>query len=162
LGKVPVEELIDEVAGSFSVKMREKNIDFYWRHPDSPLPEVCADRTRLHQILSNLLGNSIKFTENQGHIEIKAGKTNISGPNKHSGNFVQISIKDNGRGIPKREQAKIFSKFFRTENVVEDEVEGAGLGLYLTKRLVEMHGGEIWFESKDGDGTSFFLTVPVC
>ncbi|MFH1047829.1 MAG: ATP-binding protein [Patescibacteria group bacterium] len=155
-------DLIDEIAGKFAVRAREKKIDFYWKHPEKELPSVIGDRVRLNEVLSHLIVNAIKFTEDGGHIEISLATAEESGPQHQSkGRYLLITIKDNGRGIPKKEQNRIFSKFYRSSTVVKDEIEGTGLGLYLSKHFIEMHGGEIWFESKEGDGTIFRLTIPL-
>lgn len=156
-----VEDLIDEVAGSFSVQFRKKDIDFYWRKPEKDLPAVKADPGRIEQVLTNLISNAVKFTSQGGHIEVSVSKTDVSGPSNKKSEYIKVSVKDNGRGIPKKEQSKIFGRFFRVSNVVEDEIEGTGLGLYLSKQYVEMHGGEIWFDSKRGVGSTFYFTLPI-
>jgi len=74
---------------------------------------------------------------------------------------VIFKIKDSGVGIPKNQQERIFTKFFRGENVIKMETEGTGLGLYTTKNIVNAHKGEIWFESSENEGTTFYFTVPI-
>ncbi len=75
-------------------------------------------------------------------------------------NMIELSVRDTGIGIPDEEQPKIFGKFFRADNAKKQDVVGSGLGLYTTKRIVELHHGKIWFTSKHGDGTTFFITLP--
>ncbi len=161
LADVQIENLIDETAGSFSVLFRQKKIDFYWHRPDNQLPPVRIDRERIIQVLNNLFSNAAKFTNEEGHVEISVKEQPVSGPSGQKGRFIRVTVKDNGQGIPKNEQKNIFSKFYRAANVVKAEIQGTGLGLYLSKKYVEMHGGEIWFESKESEGTSFHITLPV-
>jgi len=74
---------------------------------------------------------------------------------------LKISIKDNGIGIPKKDQEKLFSKFFRAENVVRMQTEGSGLGLFIVKNIIEKHGGEIECKSEEGKGTEFIFNIPI-
>ena len=75
--------------------------------------------------------------------------------------FALVSVKDTGIGIPEDEQSKIFEKFFRARNAVKYQAEGIGLGLYITKNIIERHGGKIWFESIEDRGTTFYFTLPL-
>ena len=74
---------------------------------------------------------------------------------------IQIKISDTGYGIPKNQQARIFTKFFRADNVRNKDTDGTGLGLYIVKLIVENSGGKIWFESEENKGTAFYVTVPL-
>jgi signal transduction histidine kinase len=97
------------------------------------------------------LENAVKYTPENGKIDltIEAGD-----------NFVKLKVKDNGVGIPEKEKTKLFSKFFRAENVVRMQTEGSGLGLFIVKNIIKSHGGEIGFNSTEGKGTEFFFTIP--
>jgi signal transduction histidine kinase len=114
-------------------------------------PEVLVDRQRVMQILLNLLGNAIKFTEPGGQLGIEVIRKD---------NFCQISVSDNGSGIKKEYQDRMFEVFFQGEPLQNRTREGTGLGLALTKKLVEVLGGKIWFESEYGKGSKFTFTVP--
>ena len=116
-------------------------------------PELCvrADPTRFRQMLMNLVGNAVKFTPEGGKIDLSA---------RAMGDSVRIDVRDNGPGIPREEQQKIFDAFYRLGRS-EKAVEGTGLGLAITRRLVELHGGHLGIESKPGEGSSFFFTLPV-
>lgn len=114
--------------------------------------EIEADYQKIQQILYNLLSNAIKFTGENGHIEIGY---NIE--NEH----VIIFVKDNGVGIDKKYEGKIFGKFVQLNNVYSKKESSTGLGLTITKELVELHNGKIWFESVVGDGTTFFVKLPL-
>lgn len=156
-----LEDLVDEAAGALSVKLREKNIALHWRRPDESLPKVFADRDRLMQVLLNLLSNAAKYTQRGGHVEVSLRAAEESGPGGGKGKFMLVTVEDNGMGIPKAEQDRVFSRFFRASSVQKTEIEGTGLGLFITKELVELHGGKIWFQSDEGTGSIFRFTIPV-
>src|ERR1700683_273290 len=111
---------------------------------------VRADRTRLNQILMNLIGNAVKFTPEGGKIELAARKM---------GDLVRLEVRDSGPGIPPEEKKRIFEAFYRlTQN--SKAAEGSGLGLAITQRLVELHGGQLGLESQTGVGSCFYFTLP--
>lgn len=158
---IAIEDSIDEVAGALAIKIREKNQTLHWNKPASPLSKVYADKQRLYQVLLNLISNSVKYTGKNGHIEITLDPADNSGPERQvQGKFLKVTVEDSGPGIPKDEQDRVFSRFFRSRDVLKTEIEGTGLGLFITKQLVDFHGGEIWFESAPGIGTAFHFTIP--
>jgi signal transduction histidine kinase len=116
------------------------------------LPDLVADERRLVQIILNLLSNAIKFTPNKGMVEIAAGK-------KRNGKIF-IRVSDTGIGIKSGDIDKIMSEFGRIDNTIANKDEGTGLGLPLTKGLVEMHDGTMTMESKPGKGTSVTVMFP--
>jgi signal transduction histidine kinase len=119
------------------------------------LPKVNADPERLQQALINLVGNALKFTPAGGSIHLQA--RHIGEPNS-----VQISVSDTGSGIPAEDQKHIFDEFGRTRRRSADHSNhGAGLGLAITRRVVEAHGGEIKVKSQLGKGSTFVITLPV-
>jgi signal transduction histidine kinase/DNA-binding response OmpR family regulator len=111
---------------------------------------VRADGTRFKQVLMNLIGNAIKFTPENGRIEVAA---------QQLGDMVRVDVRDSGPGIPPEEQKRIFEAFYRLRNS-EKAVEGTGLGLAITQRLVELHGGQLGIESQPGSGSCFYFTLP--
>jgi signal transduction histidine kinase len=111
--------------------------------------QVYADRGRLHDIFINLLFNAFKFTADGGQITITASRKDA---------FVLHEIRDTGIGIPEDKMGKIFEEFYQVES---GKHGGTGLGLAITKRLVEEHGGKIWVQSRLGEGSTFFFTLPV-
>ena len=132
------------------------------------LPEtIQADERKLKQILYNLLSNAVKFTPNSGTIDLVAKHTSDSdiefqNLRNSSKNFIQISVKDSGIGLKKEDIAKIFQPFEQVENSASRRFQGTGLGLSLTKSLVELHGGTIWAESEGADlGSIFSFTLPI-
>jgi signal transduction histidine kinase len=158
---MPVEDVIDEVAGLLSIRAREKGIVLQWKHPKEPLPPADIDRDRMHQVVLNLMNNAVKYTGQKGQITVTAAETDQASPDGPKGRFIQVSVQDTGRGIPKDDQSKIFSRFFRAANVAKDDIEGAGLGLYIVSKLVELHGGRVWFKSEEGVGSTFSFTIPI-
>lgn len=118
-------------------------------HCPDPVAPIEVDRRRIEQVLTNILSNAIKFTPRRGRIEVTvtAGADGL-----------QVCVADNGPGIPTGEQARIFDKFY----VVTDGRgrSGVGLGLYIARQLVELHGGQIWVESQPGRGSRFCFTLP--
>jgi signal transduction histidine kinase len=120
------------------------------------LPQVMGDRARLIQVMTNLISNAYKYTPAGGHIAISVQPKANGSPG-----FVMCAIKDSGIGISEEDQAKLFTKFFRSGDPAVREVPGTGLGLSITKSLIELQGGQIWVESQLGKGTTFAFTVPV-
>lgn len=114
--------------------------------------EVDADYQKIQQILYNLLSNAIKFTMENGEIHI-----GYEYDKKH----ITLYVKDNGVGIDMKYKGKIFGKFVQLNNVYTKKESSTGLGLTITKELVELHGGKIWFESVLGEGTTFFVKIPL-
>lgn len=159
-GPVVIEDMIDEVAGALSIAIHEKNITLHWNRPKKPLPPALCDKDALRKTLTNLMSNALKYNRENGHIEVIVSETDEDGPGGRAGRFLKVIIEDSGRGIPKQEQDRVFSRFFRAKNVLNEEIEGAGLGLYVASRLVALQGGRIWFDSKEGIGTTFSFTVP--
>lgn len=157
---IDVRDVIDEAAGELAVKIREKNINLHWKHDASALPKAYADHERLLQTIINLLSNAVKYTPNNGHIEMNAVSTKEKSPGGAAGNFIRVTIEDNGFGIPKEEHDRVFTRFFRSKNVLKNDFEGTGLGLFITKALIEAQGGAVWFTSEEGSGTTMYFTIP--
>jgi two-component system, chemotaxis family, CheB/CheR fusion protein len=124
-------------------------------HTDPPsLSEllVQVDGDRIEEVLSNLLSNAIKYSSQGGEIEVTMRKEEET---------VLLSIRDQGIGIPQAEQARLFGRFVRASNGVALLISGTGLGLYLCRELVLQHEGQIWFESREGAGSTFFVRLPL-
>ena len=109
-----------------------------------------GDENRLQQILNNLIGNAIKFTES-GHVAVSA---------KNENHVIIVSVSDTGIGIPEEKRDLIFQEFQQADGSISREFAGTGLGLSISKRLAELHGGKMWFESVVGKGSTFFFTLP--
>jgi signal transduction histidine kinase/CheY-like chemotaxis protein len=135
-------------------KANEKSIQLKIDFP-SELPSVYADRERLEQILTNLIGNAIKFTPENGEISVSAK------PLRREKNMVAISVRDSGIGIPEEQLNKVFDKFYQVEDSLQRSVSGTGLGLAITKGLIEASHGKVWVESEVGKGSTFTFTLPI-
>jgi DNA-binding response OmpR family regulator/nitrogen-specific signal transduction histidine kinase len=164
LESFPVSGAIAEIAGMARGLAAKKDITV--RHRLSPeITTITADRKKFTQIFNNLLGNAIKFTAVGGWVEISSsviGEYELAG----GGQVVQKSsaefcVKDNGIGIAEEDREDIFLEFRQLDASHSREYEGTGLGLALTKKLIELHGGSIWVESEKGKGCSFYFTVPL-
>jgi signal transduction histidine kinase len=125
------------------------------------LSKIWADRTRVEQVLVNLVSNAHKYTQEGGSISIVAEKSANYWDTQGPPQVVHIWVKDNGYGMTPEDQKKVFLKFFRSEDDQARKSSGTGLGLNITKSLVEMQGGRIWFESEFRKGTIFHITIPV-
>jgi PAS domain S-box-containing protein len=156
LGAVSLNKLVKEVVHSAQPRIEEMAIMLSVRI-DEGLPPVWGDRVRLEQILTNLVNNACKFTPKGGEITIRAERT-VGGDGAEA---MCVSVQDNGLGIKPEDQAKIFTKFFRARDDKVSAIPGSGLGLSITKSLVEMQNGRIWFESEYGQGSTFYFTVPL-
>jgi len=157
---VSVPEVVNDAVRSTRRQIEDKQQAITIQMPDT-LPDIWADRTRLDQILVNLLSNANKYTPEEGEIFIGAKESDNQWDPEGAAKVVHIWVKDNGIGISLEDQQKIFQKFFRSEDQKAREAPGTGLGLNITKSLVEMQGGRIWFESEYGQGTTFHFTIPV-
>lgn len=115
------------------------------------LPDILVDPGRVRQVLSNLISNGVKFSPQSSEIVVAARQTDDS---------IEFCVTDHGVGIPREEQNRLFSRFHRAANAHDSDTPGAGLGLYISKAIVESHGGKMSFRSELGSGSTFFFTLP--
>ncbi|MGE5297622.1 MAG: sensor histidine kinase, partial [Acidobacteriaceae bacterium] len=133
-------------------EIKKKRLKVSFKVEQEPFPAVRTEPNKIKQAAANIINNAITYTNEGGQIEVDL---------KVLDGTVLCKISDTGVGIPKDQQAQIFSKFFRGTNILKFENIGTGLGLYLSKAFIEASGGKIWFKSEDGKGTVFFFTLPV-
>jgi PAS domain S-box-containing protein len=153
------EQIIKEIRPLANKKQLELKINFA-----KNLPSIEYDKKYLEMIYQNLLSNAVKYTDEAGTIELGAKPVDVGEAiedYKAPERGVLITVKDNGFGIPERQQVKIFNKLFRADNAKLKDTDGTGLGLYLLKRVVEYSNGNIWFKSKLKKGTTFFVFLPL-
>ncbi len=116
---------------------------------NAPNVLVRADRERIFQVLSNILGNAIKFTPEQGAIDLAVDA---------EGDRIRFAVRDTGPGIPREQLSQVFNRYWQAR---KQESKGAGLGLYIVKGIIEAHGGRVWVDSQEGRGSTFYFTLPV-
>jgi two-component system NtrC family sensor kinase len=137
---------LDMLQGQIKSKRLKINTDIA-----ESLPALRANPIRLRQVLDNVVGNAIKYSNVDGQVKIAIHA---------EGDQVILQVTDEGLGIPPTEQQSVFDKFYRGSNI-SPEIEGSGLGLAIVKTIVENHQGRIWVESAIGKGSSFFIVLPV-
>ena len=145
-------KLLENVISDFSAEAFKQGIEIVFSRPAEKIPYLKIDQAKIRIVLQNLIDNAIKYSDKGDKIFASV---------KKDGYFIEFSVKDSGIGIKADDQSKVFDKFFRGENAKQKKTLGTGLGLTTTKAIVEHHGGNIWFESKENQGTSFYFTLPI-
>jgi signal transduction histidine kinase len=164
LSKIHIKSFIENSLVMIQEKASAHNIKVAADVPEDF--EITADERKLKQIIFNLLSNAAKFTPDGGNITVQARKVRGQGPATDPRSlipdYVEISVTDTGIGIPREEQKKIFDIFHQVKGGIQDKTPGTGLGLPITKGLIELHGGRILVESEgDGKGSRFVFVIPV-
>lgn len=150
-----LERMIGEVVTLLSNRTQEKRLEIRVEYPDSLPRHLVADPVRVRQILTNIAGNALKFTE-QGSVTIR-----VSGAIAGAQKFVRIGVQDTGIGISKEQQAKLFQKFSQADSSTTRRFGGSGLGLVIYKELTELMGGQVGIESEPGRGSTFWFSFPL-
>lgn len=152
--KVDIKEIVDLALDEYKDLVESRGLKFSLEQPEEKLPYIIADMEELSLVVKNFFDNALKYTK-EGEIKLKVEQ--VEGENK-----LKVIVSDTGVGIPEYQKDKMFNKFFRAENVQLMDTEGSGLGLFISKNIVEAHGGEMGFESQENEGSSFFFTIPTC
>jgi two-component system phosphate regulon sensor histidine kinase PhoR len=143
--------LVENAVKELSHLIADKKISVSVEYAEH-LPKCRVDRAQFERVLVNLLENAIKFTLNSGNVQIATYTDEER---------LVFAVSDNGVGIPEDIGSRVFDRFFRVQQKGVEHVSGSGLGLSLVKNVVENHGGEIWYTSKENEGTSFYVSVPI-
>lgn len=151
--EVNVVSYLEEVLSQQNAFAKQYGIKLYFARPKEQQINVYVDQQKINMVLSNLLDNAIKYN-------VENGEVTVSVERQSDEPFAKIIIKDTGIGIPPNQMDKLFSKFFRADNVVKFSPDGTGMGLYIVKNIISRHGGRIWVESELNRGTTFYFTLP--
>jgi signal transduction histidine kinase len=150
----PFGDVVTQVLSQMKPDIEGKELKVVW-HGDSALVRVLGDRPRVVQIVANLLSNAVKYSPAMSVIEVDVD------PVTEASEYLKVNVRDHGLGILDEDINKLFHRFYRIDNSTTRSTTGTGLGLIITKALVELHGGEIWVESETGKGSVFSFTLPI-
>lgn len=150
--QVSLMDIIKQTISELAFRAQSKNIHLAFDEPGIVVPEIQADKLRIGEVIMNLISNAINYTPSGGAIRIWIEIKNDQ---------IIIHVTDNGLGIPKDQQDRLFNKFYRAHNPLEQKTNGTGLGLYISKAVVELHHGKIWVESAEGKGSTFSFSLPI-
>lgn len=142
-----LKECIEGVKPLADSKLMQLEVDL-----NTGLPMIAGDPNRLQQIFNNLVGNAVKYTQREGRVRVSVERLDRN---------LRFMVKDNGMGISPEDQARIFDRFYRVRRPETETIEGTGLGLAIVKKLIEAHQGQIGLESSLGEGTTFYVTLPI-
>ena len=149
--EVYLSKLVAHIVANFENYASASNISLICTAEEN-LPLITADRDRVMMVIGNLLDNAIRYSQSASSIEISVRKT---------GSFLNVSVHDNGAGIPPEQQKFVFKKFFRATNSSALQTRGTGIGLYIAKAIIEESGGKIGFASEEKKGSTFWFTLPI-
>jgi signal transduction histidine kinase len=147
---VDISQMVKEEVNQLTNQAKEKSI-YINIEEKGQIPKIWADETKIRQVVMNFIDNAVHYTQ-KGGVTVKLGKDN---------NHFVFSVTDTGIGVPKAEQNKLFEKFYRAQNARHTRPDGTGLGIYLAKRIIEDHNGEIFFNSVEGQGSTFGFRLPL-
>lgn len=149
--KYDFQEVLNTVIESSESTIAKNHINLVVNKPE-PMPQVYMDKNKIALVVQNLVDNAMKYSPEYSKIEIVI---------ESDGKFLKVAVKDSGVGIPKEDQQRLFSKFFRASNVLRLQTEGTGLGLFIVKNIIDKHGGSLSVESEEGRGTKMSFTIPL-
>lgn len=144
-----LETLVDETLVDFKGEAEKAGITLT-KESGQALPEAVMDCDRIRIVFQNLIENAIKYSSSGKNVTVTLGMLDDK---------LHVTVRDQGIGISPEDQERIFGRYFRADNARQTAATGSGIGLFTTKRIVEAHGGEIWFQSKPGEGTAFHFTL---
>jgi len=145
-------EFISQILPLALSEAEQAGVKLYFDRPTEAIPKVFMDPGKITMVLENLLDNALRYNVKDGEVTVRLTKV----PNQP---FVEVQVKDTGVGIPQSAAEKLFTKFFRAENVTKSQTTGTGLGLYIARNIIQAHGGKIWAESEESRGTTMRFTL---
>lgn len=148
---VNLADLVEEEVTGLKATAKARSLTLEYRKPLN-IPSLFIDGGKIHQVIMNFIDNAMYYSTEDTTITVKVGL---------EGGYVVFTVKDTGIGVPKDEQAQLFTKFFRATNARRQRPDGTGIGLYLAKKVIDAHGGTMVFESKEGKGSTFGFRVPI-
>jgi len=149
--EISLEDLIKKLISEFEPFAQASNVEIEFKSEEN-LPKILADPSQIRLVVENLLDNAVRYIKDRGKVKMLLSRR---------GQNLYFEIEDNGVGIPKEDQKYIFQKFFRSENILRYQTQGSGLGLYISKAIIERSGGKIGFKSQEGVGSTFWFTLPI-
>jgi len=144
-------DLAKRIVMEFDAFAKAYNIDLKFES-EKDLPLVFSDPEQIEQVIKNFIDNSIRYMRKKGEVRVLL---------KKKANDLYFEVKDTGVGIPKVDQKYIFQKFFRSKNILREQTQGSGLGLFIAKSIINKSGGKIGFKSEEGRGSTFWFTLPI-
>ncbi len=148
--KTDIISLINSIIEDLKKNAQRKNVELVLNGKAPKELIIDVDKNKMSQVFTNLIDNAIKYSKENGVVKVGCIKNN---------NEAVFFVKDNGIGIPENQQKRLFEKFFRADNAILSETDETGLGLYIAKAIVEAHNGNIWFESSENNGTTFYVKL---
>ena len=149
--RINVYEYFDDCAEEMGLEMRERKIEFSYINTVDPDILVIADAEQIKRVVNNIVGNSVKYMDKtKKMVQLRVFD---------AGDFIQVELEDNGKGIPMKEIGYIFDRFYRTDQSRNSAQGGSGIGLSIVKKIVEDHGGRIWATSRLGEGTTMHIVL---
>ncbi|MCP6719276.1 MAG: ATP-binding protein [Patescibacteria group bacterium] len=147
-----ISPILEFVINSYKDEVAKRKIKIEFKKTSQKIPKVLLDVEKMKLAFQNIIDNAIKYTTPGDKVTVTLN---------YDKKKVVVSIKDTGVGIPKDQQKRVFTKFFRGANVMKMETSGSGLGLFIAKNIIDSHSGKVWFESEEGKGTTFYFSLPV-
>ena len=151
-GPVTMENLVNAVLEYCKEAATKKGVILEFKKPATKIPSLTVDEEMIKIALQNLIDNAIKYSPQGGVVQVGL----VS-----DGKNVQLTIQDAGIGVPQKQKNKLFHKFFRADNAIASSATGSGLGLFISQNIIQAHGGKIWFDSIEHEGSTFYFSLPV-
>lgn len=148
---VQPEKLLGKMVDDIKIIAEQEGVEVAFHKPSRAIPQVSLDAEKFRLAFMNILDNAIQYTPKGGRVDVE-----ITWQDE-----ILVVVRDTGIGVPEKQRARLFTKFFRAANAVRMQTSGSGLGLFISKNIIEKHGGKVWIESEEGKGTSVYFTIPV-